>query len=35
MSEKPIDWLKVARLALLSRSIDRLEEEQLTPQGKV
>ena len=29
------DWLKVARLVLLSREIDRLEVEQLTPQGKV
>lgn len=30
-----VDWLKVARLLLLSRAIDRLEVEQLTPQGKV
>lgn len=30
-----IDWLKVARLVLLSRQIDRLEVEQLTPQGKI
>lgn len=30
-----IDWLEVARLALLSRQLDRLEVEQLTPQGKV
>jgi 2-oxoisovalerate dehydrogenase E1 component len=29
------DWLKVARLVLLSREMDRLEVEQLTPQGKV
>lgn len=31
----PIDWWKVARLALQSRLLDRLEVEQLTPQGKV
>ncbi|MEJ2601067.1 MAG: thiamine pyrophosphate-dependent enzyme [Anaerolineales bacterium] len=30
-----IDWLKVARLVLLSRELDRLEIEQLTPNGKV
>ncbi|MGE5220952.1 MAG: thiamine pyrophosphate-dependent enzyme [Omnitrophica WOR_2 bacterium] len=30
-----IDWLKAARFMLLSRQIDRLEVEQLTPQGKV
>ena len=30
-----IDWRKVARLALLSRQLDRLEVEQLTPKGKV
>ncbi len=30
-----IDWWKAARLMLLSRSLDRLEVEQLTPQGKV
>jgi len=30
-----IDWLKVAYLALLSRQLDRLEVERLTPQGKV
>ena len=29
------DWLKVARLALLSRELDRLEVEQLAPLGKV
>jgi 2-oxoisovalerate dehydrogenase E1 component len=29
------DWLEVARLVLLSRQIDLLEEQQLTPQGKV
>jgi 2-oxoisovalerate dehydrogenase E1 component len=29
------DWQKVARLALLSRQLDHLEVEQLTPQGKV
>jgi 2-oxoisovalerate dehydrogenase E1 component len=30
-----VDWHKVARLVLLSREIDHLEEEQLAPQGKV
>jgi 2-oxoisovalerate dehydrogenase E1 component len=35
MGELQIDWQKVARLVLLSRQIDRLEVEQLTPQGKV
>ncbi len=30
-----IDWLQVARFMWLSRHIDRLEEEQLVPQGKV
>ncbi|MBN2550365.1 MAG: hypothetical protein JXB15_14470 [Anaerolineales bacterium] len=30
-----IDWLKITRLVLLSRELDRLEVEQLTPQGKV
>ena len=30
-----IDWLKVARLMLLSRAMDRCEVERLTPQGKV
>ena len=30
-----IDWIKIARLILLSREMDRLEVEQLTPQGKV
>ncbi len=29
------DWQKVARLVLLSRALDRLEVEQLTPQGVV
>ncbi len=29
------DWLKAARLVLLSRELDRLEVERLTPQGKV
>lgn len=29
------DWLKVFRLVRLSREMDRLEVEQLTPQGKV
>jgi len=35
MTNLPIDWLHVARLVLLSRKIDQLEVEQLTPQGKV
>jgi 2-oxoisovalerate dehydrogenase E1 component len=30
-----IDWLEVARLLLLSRQMDQLEVEKLTPQGKV
>lgn len=29
------DWKTVARYLLLSREMDRLEEQQLTPQGKV
>jgi 2-oxoisovalerate dehydrogenase E1 component len=35
MSKQRIDWLKIARLVLLSRQLDRLEIEQLTPNGKV
>jgi len=35
MTEKQIDWLRVARSALLSREMDRLEVEKLTPQGKI
>jgi 2-oxoisovalerate dehydrogenase E1 component len=35
MTGHGVDWLKTARLMLLSREIDRLEEEKLTPQGKV
>jgi len=35
MKETSIDWWKAARLVLLSREMDRLEVEQLTPQGKV
>jgi 2-oxoisovalerate dehydrogenase E1 component len=35
MVTRRIDWLKVARLVLLSRQLDRLEVEQLTPNGKV
>lgn len=35
MREPVVDWLKTARLMLLSRELDRLEEEQLAPQGKV
>jgi 2-oxoisovalerate dehydrogenase E1 component len=30
-----IDWMKVARLVLLSRALDRYEVEKLAPQGKV
>lgn len=35
MTVPQIDWLQVARLMLLSRELDRLEVEELTPQGKV
>lgn len=35
MREPVVDWLKTARLVLTSRELDRLEEEQLAPQGKV
>jgi 2-oxoisovalerate dehydrogenase E1 component len=35
MTEKTIDWLKVARLLILSRRMDQLETEELTPQGLV
>jgi 2-oxoisovalerate dehydrogenase E1 component len=35
MSKQRIDWLKIARLVLLSRQLDLLEIEQLTPKGKV
>jgi 2-oxoisovalerate dehydrogenase E1 component len=35
MARAQVDWPKVARLLLLSREMDRLEVEQLTPQGKV
>jgi len=34
-NQSSIDWLRVAELLLLSRELDRLEVEQLTPQGKV
>jgi 2-oxoisovalerate dehydrogenase E1 component len=30
-----VDWLRVARLMLLSRAIDQIEEEKLVPQGLV
>lgn len=30
-----VDWLRVARLALLSRWLDTLEENELAPAGKV
>ena len=29
------DWLEVTRLALISRRMDEMEEEELTPQGVV
>jgi 2-oxoisovalerate dehydrogenase E1 component len=35
MPQSGPDWPRVARWVLLSRELDRLEEEQLTPQGKV
>ncbi len=35
MPEMQLDWLKVSRYAMLSREMDRLEVEKLTPQGKV
>lgn len=35
MADPKVNWQEVARLAILSRQIDRLEVEQLTPQGKV
>ncbi len=35
MQSAHIDWLKIARLVLISREIDRLEVEELTPQGKI
>ncbi|MEK7328716.1 MAG: thiamine pyrophosphate-dependent enzyme, partial [Chloroflexota bacterium] len=35
MTDAKVDWPKVARLLLLSREMDRLEVERLTPQGKV
>jgi len=35
MREPIVDWLKTARLVMLSRELDHLEEEQLAPQGKV
>src|SRR3990170_4872450 len=35
MPSPAIDWQKVARLVLLAREIDHLEEEQLAPQGKI
>ena len=35
MPKPQVDWPKVARFLLLSREMDRLEVERLTPQGKV
>jgi 2-oxoisovalerate dehydrogenase E1 component len=35
VTKKDINWWKVARTVLLSRELDRLEMEQLTPQGKI
>jgi 2-oxoisovalerate dehydrogenase E1 component len=31
----PLDWKQVARLLLKSRRLDELEEQELTPQGKI
>lgn len=35
MTQSAIDWLRVARLALTSRWLDRIEETELAPAGKV
>lgn len=35
MTSRPVDWWRAARLVMLSRQIDALEVNQLTPQGKV
>jgi 2-oxoisovalerate dehydrogenase E1 component len=35
MEKTNLDWKKTARIVLLSRLMDRLEETRLTPQGKV
>lgn len=35
MVEKQADWWEAARILLLSRRLDQLEEEQLVPQGKI
>jgi 2-oxoisovalerate dehydrogenase E1 component len=35
MRKSAVDWREVARLALLSRELDLLEEERLAPQGKI
>src|SRR5512136_2062054 len=35
MAGASLNWLKVAHTVLLSRKMDLLEVEQLTPQGKV
>jgi 2-oxoisovalerate dehydrogenase E1 component len=35
MERTGIDWRKVSYFVLLSRQLDRLEEQKLTPQGKV
>ena len=35
MRKSEVDWRKVARMALLSRELDLLEEERLAPQGKI
>ena len=31
----PIDWARVARLMLTSRTIDRIQEEELAPKGAI
>ncbi len=35
MTAQSFDWWKIARIMLISRALDQLEVEQLTPQGKV
>jgi 2-oxoisovalerate dehydrogenase E1 component len=30
-----VDWQKITQVVLLSRELDRIEEEELTPQGKI
>jgi len=35
MRKSVVDWWEVARMALLSRELDLLEEERLAPKGKI